>query len=67
MGTKTRFQLAAKQAKKRKKRRAKLTAKGVSPDTVFYGKFFIANKSAQSRLEIVILVMFVADKEDDLS
>jgi len=41
MGLKSRFQIRMKQAGKRKKKRAKLAAKGQNLSEIFYGKYYI--------------------------
>jgi len=41
MGLKSQFQTKMRQAKKRKAKRKRLTAKGQNPNEYFYGKYYI--------------------------
>ena len=41
MGQNSRFQIGMKQREKRKKKRARLTKKGLDTKDYFYGKFFL--------------------------
>jgi hypothetical protein len=41
MGLKSQFQVKARQAKKRKKARAKLTKKGLNLTDYYYNKFYL--------------------------
>ena len=46
MGLKSQYQISMKQAKKRKKARKKLTAKGENLTNYYYGKFYLKSTAA---------------------